>query len=333
MCGDKMISAVVPVYKVEKYLRRCVDSLLAQDIDEEYEIILVDDGSPDGSGKICDEYQSKYPEKIQAVHKENGGLSSARNEGLRHAKGEWITFVDSDDYVSPTYLSVLDRLRKKFDADMAVITAKGVKEDQELGDAEKRFEDFVLDKKSAFYEIYFKGVFSWSAWAKLYRKSIFQNYGFPEGVYYEDIPSQYLFIEQCDKVAFGDYITEYHYIIREGSITSGSFSEKNLIIFDHCAQVREYILKTYPEWEYASVLIYENAVVHLLNRLKLTKEQYKDIFLKYRPLFRKNLWKILTNRNIDFGRKYYVLILCTTPGICKLQRDLRKKLFRNKVKI
>ena len=114
-----MISVIVPVYNVEEYLKRCVDSLLNQDTDQAYEIVLVDDGSKDRSGAMCDEFGAAHPEKIVVVHKPNGGLSSARNEGVRHARGEWITCVDSDDYVSGQYLSRLHALREKFDADMA----------------------------------------------------------------------------------------------------------------------------------------------------------------------------------------------------------------------
>ena len=97
-----MISIIIPVYKVEKFLRRCLDSILAQTYSE-WECILVDDGSPDESGKICDEYGC-YDSRFKVVHKENGGVSSARNKGLELAKGEWIAFVDSDDYVSREWL-------------------------------------------------------------------------------------------------------------------------------------------------------------------------------------------------------------------------------------
>ena len=96
------ISVIVPVYKAEDYLCRCVDSLLAQTF-QDYEILLIDDGSPDGSGQICDEY-ARLDHRIKVVHKSNGGVSSARNEGIKNASGEWITFIDSDDYIDPSYL-------------------------------------------------------------------------------------------------------------------------------------------------------------------------------------------------------------------------------------
>ena len=101
------LSIVVPIYKVEPYLRKCVDSLLNQDLPtEDYEIILVDDGSPDCCGEICDEYASKYG-NIRVIHRENGGLSAARNSGIEIAQGKYIQFVDSDDYLEPNVLKTL----------------------------------------------------------------------------------------------------------------------------------------------------------------------------------------------------------------------------------
>ena len=107
------ISVIVPVYKAEKYLHRCVDSILSQTFTD-FELILVNDGSPDNCGAICDEYAQK-DNRVRVFHKENGGVSSARNLGLDNAKGEWITFVDSDDWLKP---GCLEQLTNKLDADM-----------------------------------------------------------------------------------------------------------------------------------------------------------------------------------------------------------------------
>lgn len=320
-----MISVIVPVYNVKDYLRRCVESLLHQDTDQEYEIILVDDGSTDGSDVICDEYQST-DDRVRVIHKTNGGLSSARNEGIRSSKGEWICFVDSDDYVSSRYLAVLDNLRKKFDADMSVISLKKTLENEEIKEHINRFEDFVLDKKAAFYEIYANIRFSWYAYGKLYPKKIFSKHQFPDG-YYEDSASQYWFIEECDKIAFGDYMAEYHYLDRQGSITTTRLSEKHFRIFDVCDEIGQYIDEHYPEWDYVKVLLYQNAVLQLINRVRMTKEQFKEIFYKYRPLFRKNVWKILKKRDVQPALKYYAVILCLTPRFYKIQRLFMLSIF------
>lgn len=122
------ISVVIPIYNVEKYLRKCVDSVLNQTISN-YEIILVDDGSPDGCPAICDAYAAKYPNVI-ALHKANGGLSDARNYGVQHASADYVVFVDSDDYVEPEYLESLWKLHVKYGADIAV---QGVRRETESG--------------------------------------------------------------------------------------------------------------------------------------------------------------------------------------------------------
>ena len=106
-----MISVIVPIYKVEKYLRRCVDSILNQSYTD-FELLLIDDGSPDGCPQICDEY-AQQDTRVRVFHKPNGGLSDARNYGLDRMKGEYVSFIDSDDYVGPDYLTVLVELAKK----------------------------------------------------------------------------------------------------------------------------------------------------------------------------------------------------------------------------
>ena len=316
-----MISVIVPVYKVEPYLKRCVDSLIHQDVGVPYEIILVDDGSPDACGRMCDQFQAEYPDKIRTFHKENGGLSSARNFGVQQAKGEWISFVDSDDYVSSTYLSVLYRLATEFDADMSAICMEKTAEGKERSSYTNRFEDFCKNRKDAFFEVYVRRVITWSACCKLYKKEILVRHPFPNG-YFEELASVYLFIEECSKVAFGDYLAEYHYLDRDGSITTSRFSPKHLRIFEVCNEIETYINRVYPEWEYVSTLLYENAVLQLLNRVVMEREQYRTIFLKYRKRFRKDLFKILKQKDIDFKTKYYAFVLCTSPVFYQLQRGL-----------
>ena len=313
-----MISVIVPVYNVKDYLRRCVESLLHQDTDQEYEIILVDDGSTDGSDVICDEYQST-DDRVRVIHKTNGGLSSARNEGIRSSKGEWICFVDSDDYVSSRYLTVLDNLRKKFDADMSVISLKKTLENEEIKEHINRFEDFVLDKKAAFYEIYAGKYFLWYAYGKMYPRKVFEKHLFPDG-YYEDSASQYLFLDECEKIAFGDYMAEYHYLDRQGSITTAKLTEKHYRIFDVCDEIGQYIDQQYPEWDYVKTLIYQNAVLQLINRLQMTKAQYNEVFYRYRALFRKNVWTILKKGDVSPGLKYNAVVLCLSPRFYKMQR-------------
>ena len=325
-----MISVIVPVYNVENYLRRCVDSLLNQDTDQEYEIILVDDGSKDQSSAICDAYQKEYEGRIVVIHKPNGGLSSARNEGVRHARGEWISCVDSDDYVSPQYLSRLYALKDKFNADMAVLSVRRAIEGHELMTHTPRRDDFVLDGKQAFFEIYARDMFGWYAYAKLYRRDAMLKHPFIDG-YYEDSATLYSLIDECDSVAFGDYLSEYHYLVREGSIATSKLSEKHYRIFKVCDEIGEYVDSHYPEWDFVKVVLYQNAVLQLINRTGMTDDQFKDIFCRYRPMFRKNVWKLLRRPELSTAKKYYAVILCLTPTFYKLQRRMVKTVLGDKL--
>ena len=325
-----MISVIVPVYNVEAYLERCVESLLHQDIEQPYQIILVDDGSTDSSGTQCDAYGRQYPDRVAVIHKPNGGLSSARNEGVRQAAGDWIVFVDSDDYVSDSYLSVLQRLRDKFDADMSVISVQKTLENQELLAYSNQNADFVLGKKEAFFEMYVIKRFAWYAVGKLYRKEALLKHPFPDG-YYEDSATQYWLIDECETIAFGDYKAEYHYLARDASITTSMLSEKHFRIFEVCGEIGRYIDQRYPEWQYIKVLLYQNAVLQLINRTAMTEEQYNEVFLRYRPMFRKNLATILKQVRVDFGSKYYAIMLCTSPSFYRLQRRLMEKVIGKRV--
>ena len=168
------ISVIIPVYNTEKYLHRCIDSVLAQTY-QDLELLLIDDGSKDSSGAICDEYAAQDA-RVKVFHKENGGVSSARNLGLDNAQGEWVTFVDSDDYIEENFL-------KSFDGNMDADLVVG-------GMIEKRFQDNLLRNipsryihplKNALDGNLTKVVFQ-SAWGKLFRGSLIKNLRFDESM-------------------------------------------------------------------------------------------------------------------------------------------------------
>ena len=313
-----MISVIVPVYKVEEYLDRCVQSLLAQSYDGEYEIILVDDGSPDNCGQLCDEYAQQH-DIIRSVHKSNGGLSSARNYGVEHAKGKWVTFVDSDDYVSETYLYDLMYLIKKFNADMAITNVILQTPEEALQKHQERFKPFSLNAKAAFLETYLNDRVGWSSCGKLILTETVKKHPFPDG-FYEEMASTYLFISDSPKVAFGDYRDNYHYLRRPGSITARPIDKRHMRVFQVCKEIGEFIKKNYPEKEYAITLMYEKAVLQLLNRTILTDSQFRKLFCKYRKMFRRDMFVLLKKKDIVWKSKYYAIILSTTPTIYRLQR-------------
>ena len=223
-----VISVIIPVYNVEKYLRKCVDSVLGQTF-KDIEIILVDDGSTDGCGKICDEYAEK-DSRIRVIHKENGGLSSARNAGLDIARGEYIGFVDSDDYVSAEMYEKLLAAAKKYSANLVFCNIKCFGENENGEEISWVSEtcggkrglclpnEILDDVKTlrAFYP---------SACNKLYSKEIFTNIRYPEGFWYED---KYVLLDiicAANAIAcIGDSL--YYYYMRQGSIIHAAFNPK-----------------------------------------------------------------------------------------------------------
>lgn len=213
-----LISVIVPVYNVEPYLRKCLDSILAQTYTN-LEIIVVDDGSTDGSGRICDEYAAKDA-RIRVIHKANGGLSDARNAGMAVAKGSYIGFVDSDDYVAPKMYEMLYLFAVKNELDVAMCCAYEVYGDRILGN-NKQFNPIILNDREKIVELILiphgAGV-QINVWTKLYKKDVVAPIHFKTGKSYEDVFWTLDWIAQTERFGwFSD--TFYYYVQRVGSIT------------------------------------------------------------------------------------------------------------------
>lgn len=223
-----LISVVVPVYGVEKYLPKCVDSILNQSY-QNLEILLVDDGSPDNCGKLCDSYAEK-DSRIRVIHQKNGGLSAARNAGVAAAKGEYISLIDSDDHISPNmYARMYDAIREN-GAQLCICAMRWVHEDGSLFAGMERgaIQDEVLTKEEAFQKLHGKNGANYvTAVNKLYHKSLFDTVAFPVGRIHEDEFTVHLFMAQCEKiVCIGEEL--YFYVQRAGSITNSSYTIRKL---------------------------------------------------------------------------------------------------------
>jgi len=211
-----LISVIIPIYNVEQYLRRCLDSIVNQTYTN-LEIILVDDGSPDKCPQICDEYASG-DNRIIVIHKENGGLSDARNAGLDICKGEFISFVDSDDWVSLEYINELYSTIKETLADIAIINHKHVTTPSSK-EIQKRQHIKFFSKQQALFELIAKQHQPFVvSWGKLYRKNLFNNIRFPVGKYHEDEFTSHLLISKASKITYSSKIL-YFYYQRPNSIT------------------------------------------------------------------------------------------------------------------
>ena len=227
------ISVIVPVYKVEKYLKRCVNSLLNQDYDD-YEIILVDDGSPDRCPQICDEYAKN--QTVRAIHKENGGLSDARNVGVLAASGEYVIFVDSDDYVERNHISSLWNALIENDADIScsppIIEYEAsnsiVKPLVKCDNKKEKHTSFGVNNVKG-QEMILRGrPVGTSAWSKLIKKEYCLKHPFPKGKVMEELATTFYLFEEAHTVAVTE-IPTYHYVQRMGSILHSEFSLNEII--------------------------------------------------------------------------------------------------------
>lgn len=180
-------SIIVPVYNVEKYLSKCLDSILNQSF-QDFEIIVVNDGSPDNSQDIIDEYAKNYPEKIKPFIKENGGLSDARNFGIERANGDYLLFVDSDDYISPSLLSELQQAQSRDNADLIRFSAQAVFENGELGEIYYCPEMSAVDGLEAISRLIDNKQMFEPAWLYAYRRHFWMEneFSFAKGRYHED---------------------------------------------------------------------------------------------------------------------------------------------------
>lgn len=229
-----MVSVIIPVYNVEDRLPRCVDSVLGQTL-RDLEVILVDDGSPDGCGAICDEYAAK-DSRVRVIHKANGGLSSARNAGLDASRGEYVAFVDGDDWLDADMLQLLLDSCKQYNAQIAECGYRSIYADRTENSCPDTGEVLQADGLRAV-----KGLLEWTdfctiACNKLYLRNVIKDIRYPEGVLHEDEFTTYRIFLQAQKLVFV-YQVKYNYDrTRAGSITAAPFSIRQL---DACEAARQ----------------------------------------------------------------------------------------------
>ena len=260
---EYLISIIVPVYKVEKFLPECVESILAQTY-KNFELFLVDDGSPDKCGEICDEY-AKKDKRITVIHKENGGLSDARNAAMDKVHGEYLTFIDSDDFIHEDYLKRMVYCVKKFDAD--IVQCDFTRDRESLGCQNQTNKFIKLNNDEILREyLHFKApkVF---AWGKLYKTSLFNGIRFPFGLIDEDNFTTYkLFYLSKTFVKINHGL--YYYRVNQNSIMHMSFSKRKFGILDSTQEIRDYLCKKTNAFDYdidyydirEMVQIYNNAI-------------------------------------------------------------------------
>lgn len=228
-----IISIIVPVYNVEKYLEQCIESILRQTFSD-FELILVDDGSPDSSGEICDKYKEK-DDRISVIHRINGGLSAARNSGMDIACGQYITFIDSDDMIPKDYLEIHHEAIVNNNADMTICGAQEFSVVPEYRKSDYSYE--IMDNRLACLEIYQPGSKKpINAWGKFYKRCIISQMRFPEGRIHEDQFFVPIAVYNSKKIVWIENLM-YDYRINLDGITKSKFTLKrydDLWAVDYC---------------------------------------------------------------------------------------------------
>lgn len=304
---NDLISVIVPVYNVEKYLNRCVDSILLQTY-KNLEIILVDDGSTDSSGNICDEY-AKKDNRIQVIHKVNGGLSSARNAGLDIVNGKYISFIDSDDYIKN---DMIESLYTACINEKVSITCCGRFDVYE----KKIIKSFVLKKpvKLCLTEVLgrlllWDGLDS-AACDKLFKAELFEKVRFPVGKICEDMAIMYIVFENAGEV-FHIASPKYYYVHRKNSITTSDFSEKNLDLFEVANTIYKHVVSNYKDLEKKADYFYILCLFSLLSKIYKSDaiDCYKEIFCDIKFKIKKMTKKIFFNKYLKIRTKLRILVM------------------------
>lgn len=305
-----IITIIIPIYKVEKYLKKCVQSVINQTYSN-LEIILVDDGSPDNCGKICDDY-AKEDKRIKVIHKLNGGLSDARNKGLDIATGKYVYFLDSDDSISKDAIKYLYHIIKENNADIAIGKMKEVfKENYSFNQEEILLKENLKDtiklytKEQALEEMLYNTEFTNMACNKLYKKRLFSKIRYPVGMLYEDLGTTYKLISCSEKVVLGSKITYYYLANRKESIMNKNYNSTRMQALKFAEEILEFIQREYPKIEKAAIArLYMECIFILLkiprdNKYKKDNDKIKDYLRKYR-------WIVINNKKMPIKQK----VLC-----------------------
>lgn len=326
--GD-LISVIVPIYKVEEYLWACVESILHQSY-KELEIILVEDGSPDCCGDICDAYQEK-DSRVRVVHKENGGLSDARNAGLRIATGQWVVFVDGDDVLHPQYMEILFRLAADNGADISVcglqkFTDAFVPEREYVSDQGEFEESYsVLNTEKALSDLLYQTPpMETSAPGKIYRRRLFDGIEYPVGFYYEDLATIYRIFMKSKKIVATKSLL-YGYRMRQTSIMHEYASPKMLSCIPVSRQLYEEVSAAYPGLTRAAASrafsVNRSIYLHFSHKQKEERTAVWQEIRKYRSI-------VLRDTNARKRERIMALLSYMGPeimhmlsGLYKMQQD------------
>ena len=315
---NELISVIVPIYNVAPYLEECCEAIANQTY-KNIEIILIDDGSTDASGKICDEF-AKKDSRARVIHKKNGGLSSSRNVGIDKARGELLSFIDSDDFPRTTMLEKLYECLLRNNADVACCDFSSRKEIIPREDKEEIFLQGeaisrLLDDYG--YKCY--------AWNKLYRKSLFNNIKYPEGEFFEDIKTTFNIFSNAKKICYLQNDL-YYYRIRQESITNRAYSDKNIDQIKAIDYVKTHALNILNDVQFARLSA--GYIAYYMNFIKKAFVANKEIaenvdFLQ--TLLKKEIGNVLNCEGLITKIKIEMILFTISPNVFKKMLKLKNK--------
>jgi glycosyltransferase involved in cell wall biosynthesis len=318
------LSIIIPIYGVENYLSKCVDSVLNQDYGD-YEIILVDDGSPDACPAICDEYAAIH-ENIRVVHRENGGLSAARNSGIKVALGEYIMFVDSDDYIEPNVLGGLIAQMELDNLDVLRYNYKNVNEQYEIFHPNKDpkrdvdYSEFVTDGEDFLNNRLGPGCY---AWQFVIKRELLEDCIFKEGIYFEDTDWTPRMLLKAKRLASTSMVV-YNYLWREGSITLPDNPQKrDKVLRDKIELIRGFkeqqeMVKDKSWFEWMTSF----TAMTILGMLAKMPSSERKLYLK--ELKSRDIFPLSTKKERMLSHKVKTMLANISPSLYCILMSLRK---------
>lgn len=323
------ISIIVPVYNVDKYLNRCIESLVNQTF-KNIEIILINDGSTDNSKKICENWMDK-DNRIKLINQENKGLADARNKGIKYARGKYIGFVDSDDWITNNMYENLYDIIKRFNADISCAKFEKVKSEDEiiekLDNSIKIYSNEDSLKKLCTFDNYKETGIITQVWNKLYKSELFREIKFPSGKVYEDAYVTYKLLFNSKRVVEINQIY-YYYYQRSGSIMLSKLNDKKLISYDYERNMFKYLLdknsKVIPYALKKYIVSYFTLYNKLLNNYDVSEESKTKCINNLKNDIRSD-FKDLIKYSDSFLLRLRIIFFCINPKIYEAYIKILKK--------
>lgn len=310
------VSVIIPVYKVEEYLPSCLKSVANQTF-QDFELILVDDGSPDTCGAMCDAYAAEHA-NTKVLHQQNMGLSEARNQGVKIATGEYVTFIDSDDYVTPDYIEYLLYLCEKHETDVSVARKVIFWDGEEPDIPHGENTDSRFSVTEALSRICYAKM-DICAWGKLYKRHLVEKYPYPIGQLYEDTATTFKLVGDANAVAYGTRAI-YCWRQRQGSITHAVITERHYYGITAAKEQLAYMERNYPEVIPAAKARCVMKILDLSYRLVMGKMD-RELFGRIRNDVKPLLGSVLKDRRAGMSLKVRATALaCGYLPYCLLSR-------------